>query len=91
MHLATLSLASPPNDACETKAEIPCWWRATTEIWVVLLIGWIKFPTQHDQLETLPRSGKWRVISMEFLRSFLGRHLEGKPVVGRQMSAVFSG
>ena len=30
---------------------------------------------------------------MEFLRSFLRRHLAGKPVawLGRQMSAVFSG
>ena len=28
---------------------------------------------------------------MEFLRSFLRRHLAGKPVVVRQMSAVFSG
>ena len=26
--------------------EIPYWWRITTQIWVVLLIGWIKFPMQ---------------------------------------------
>ena len=26
-------------------------------IWVVLVIGWIKFPTRHDQSEALPRSG----------------------------------
>ena len=45
---------------------------------VVLLIGWIKFPTRH---EALPRFGKWGVISMEFLRSFLRRHFAGKPVV----------
>ena len=32
-----------------------------------------------------------RVISMEFLRSFLRRHFAGKPVVAWQMSAVFSG
>ena len=48
---------------------------------VALLIGWIKFPTRHDQSEAQPKSGKWRVISMEFLRSFLRRHLAGKPVV----------
>ena len=32
-----------------------------------------------------------RVMSMEFLRSFLRRHFEGKPVVASRMSAVFSG
>ena len=31
--------------------------RSTTQIWVALLIGWIKFPTRHDQSEALPRSG----------------------------------
>ena len=60
--------------------KIPYWWRVTTQIWVVLLIGWIKFPMQHEQSEALPRSGWWRVISMEFLRSFL-RRLAGKTVV----------
>ena len=80
-HLATLALVSPPNDVFETKAEFPYWWRVSTEIWVVLMIGWIKLPTRHDQSEALPRSGKWRVIGMEFLRSFLRRHLAGKPVV----------
>ena len=29
----------PPNDVWETSAEIPYWWRVTTQIWVVLLIG----------------------------------------------------
>ena len=28
-----------------------------------------------------PRSGYWHVISMEFLRPFLGGHFAGKPVV----------
>ena len=31
--------------------------------------------------EALPRSGEWRVISREFLRSFLRRHLAGETVV----------
>ena len=35
--LATLPLVSPPNDFWETNAEIPYWWRVTTQIWVVLL------------------------------------------------------
>ena len=38
-HLAMLLLVSPPNDVWETSAEIPYWWRDTTQIWVVLLIG----------------------------------------------------
>ena len=69
-HLATLPLVSPPNDVWETRAEIPYWRRVTTQIRVVLLIGWIEFPTRYDQSEALPRSGYWRVISMEFLHSF---------------------
>ena len=44
----------------------------TLQIWVVLLI---------DQSEALPRSRYWRVISMEFLRSFLRRHFARKPLV----------
>ena len=39
-HLATLPLVSLPNDVWETNADIPYWWRVTTQIWVVLLIGW---------------------------------------------------
>ena len=42
-HSAILRLVSPPNDVWETSPEIPCWWRVTTQIWVVLLIGWINF------------------------------------------------
>ena len=38
-HLATLPLLSPPNDVWETRAEIPYWWRVTTQIWVVLLMA----------------------------------------------------
>ena len=34
-HLASLPLVSPPNDVWETSAEIPYWWRVTTQIWVV--------------------------------------------------------
>ena len=78
-HLAPLPLVSPAKWRLRNiSAEIPYWWPVTTQIWVVLLIGWIKFPTRHDQSQALiPRSGWWRVISMEFLRSFLRRHLVG--------------
>ena len=47
-----------------------------------LLIGLSKFLSRHDQSEALSaRSGWWRVISMEFLRSFLWRHFGWNPVV----------
>ena len=89
-HLATLPLAiSPPNEVWETSTENPYWSRVTTQIWVELLIGWIKFSTRHDQSEALPRSAQWRVISMEFLRSFLRHHLAGKPVVASPNVSCF--
>ena len=56
-HLATLPLFSQPNDVWKTSAEISYWWHVSTQIWVVLLIGWNKFPMRHDQSEALPRSG----------------------------------
>ena len=34
------------NDIWETTVEIPYWWHVTTQIWVVLLIGW-KFASTH--------------------------------------------
>ena len=52
-----LPLFSPPNDVWERSTEIPCWWHITTQIWVVLLIGWIKFPMRLDQSKALPRLG----------------------------------
>ena len=39
-HFLTSPLVFPRNDVWETSAEIPYWWRVTTQIWVVLLIGW---------------------------------------------------
>ena len=70
-----------PNDVWGTSAESQYWWSVTTQIWVVLLIGRAAWEIWSNQSEELARSGWWRVISMEFLRSFLRRHLAGKPVV----------
>ena len=61
------------NDVWGTNAKIPYWWRLTTQIWVVLLIEWSRFPTNQEYCP-----------SMEFLRSFLRRHFAGKPVVESQ-------
>ena len=80
-HLATLPLVSPPDGVWETSAEIPYWWHVITQIWIVLLIGHAAWEIWFNQSEALPRSGYWCIISMEFLRTLLRRHLAGKPVV----------
>ena len=77
--------AAPPlvsvwNDV-ETSAEILYWWPVTTQIWVVLLIGRAGWKIYFGQSYALTRSGQWRVISTEFLSSFLRRHFARKPVV----------
>ena len=56
-HLTTLPLVSPRNDVWETSAEIPYWWRVTTQIWVVLLIGRAAWEIWFNQSEALSRSG----------------------------------
>ena len=38
-HFTTPPLVFPRSDVWATTAEIPYWWRVTTQIWVVLLIG----------------------------------------------------
>ena len=86
-HYATPQLVSPRNDVWKSTAEIPYWSRDTTQIWVVLLIGWNQF--LHDQSEALPRSDEWHVIIMEFLRSFLRRHFVRKPVVTSPNAGCF--
>ena len=45
----------------------------------VLLIGWGKFPTWHDESEALTQV--WVIITMEFVCSFLRYHFKEKPVV----------
>ena len=44
------------NDIWEMSTETPYWWHVTTQIWLVLLIGWSKYPRRHDQSKALPRS-----------------------------------
>ena len=53
---------------------------------------WLKqIPSRDDRPEVLLRSGEWKVISMEFLRSFLRRHIAGKLVTEwwrREMNTI---
>ena len=57
-HFATPPTVFPRNDVWETSAEIPYWWRVTTQIWVVLLIvkslpfrtpeAWKRYPVRAE-------------------------------------------
>ena len=47
-HFVTPPMVFPPNDDWVTTEKIPYWWRVTTQIWVVRLIGWNKFLSQRD-------------------------------------------
>ena len=87
-HFATLPLVSLRNEV-QTSAEIPYWWRVTTQIWLVLLIGRAAWKIFFGQPYALTRSGQWRFISMEFLCSFLRRQFAGKPVVASRNVSCF--
>ena len=90
-HFATPPTVSRRNDVWEASAETPYWWCIITQIWVVLLTGWNKFPTWHNLSEALPRNGWWHVISIEFLHSFSRRHFAGKPLVTSRNVGCFLG
>ena len=62
----------------------PLWWRITTKIWVVLLVCSNKFNQKH-----FPDLGSdASSCSTDFLRSFLGRHFTGRPVVASRGGGV---
>ena len=74
------------------------WWCVTTQLWVVPLIGWGKFPSTHDQSEALPRSQIWVVLLIgcnttwvwNFLACLWDVTLRGNQWYHHEMSAVFS-
>ena len=82
-HFTTPSLVSPRNNVWETNAEIPYRWCVTTQIWVVLLIGWSKFSANQTHYQI------WAVIRHQYgifaliSRMSFRRH--------RLMSTVFTG
>ena len=76
-HLATLPLVFLPNDVWETRAEIPYWWRlGSASDWLNQI---------SHAARPIRSTSKICVVTrhqfLNFLRSFLGRHLAGKPVV----------
>ena len=87
-HFATPPLVSQRNDFWETSAEIPYWWRVTSHIWVVLLIGWksASFSQKHYPDLRSETSSVWNF----FVRSSDVISRENHRRRGK-MSAVFSG
>ena len=84
-HFATPPLVSPRNDVWETSAEnFPYWWRVTIQIWVVLLIGWSKFPMWFGQSEAT--SSVWN-----FCAHFSDVISQGNQWWCHKVLAVFSG
>ena len=66
------------NDFWEMSAEIPYRWHVTTKIWVVLLIGWSKFPSWQESLRSTTQN--IIIISMEWnIKWFKAQ--AGKPVI----------
>ena len=90
-HSSTPPLVSQFPREMTSDSENRYWWPVTTQTWVYVgAPDWLK--QINNQSEALPGSGsEWRVISMEFLGSFLWRHFSGKPCNWwrRKMSAVF--
>ena len=78
-HFETPSLVSPRNDVWETSAEIPYWWRVSSQTCVVRLISWKFVPTNQKHYPDLggDASSVW---------NFFTRHSDVSSVV-----AVFSG
>ena len=78
-------LAKPTTPGFSTKWHLRNE-RRNSQILVVPLIGRAAWEICFNQSEALFRSGKWHVISMEFLRSFLRRYFAGKPTVSSPIS-----
>ena len=66
-HFPALPLVSPRNNVWQTSAEISCWPRVTTQMWMVLLIGWSKLLSWHNQSGAYPGLGSENVISISAL------------------------
>ena len=92
-HFTMAPLISSRNDVWATSAENPLWWRVTTQIWVILLIGPIGRGIYLNYQKHYPNLSS-DTISMECLLSFLRRYFAGKTVVmsrniGSFVQAIF--
>ena len=55
---------STRNKDWGTSVQIPCWWRVTTHIWIVLLIGWSKISLATRLIRSTRRI--WVVTSHQY-------------------------
>ena len=69
-------LLFPGNGVWGSSVEIPYWWRVTTQIWVVFVIGWSEFWTTQKNYPDLggDTSSVWNSCPHSSLR----RHFAGK-------------
>ena len=58
-HFAKPPRVFPRNDVWETSADIPFWWRVTTQIWVVLQMGWKLASTNQKHYPDLASTFDW--------------------------------
>ena len=79
----------PRNDVWKRRAEIPYWWRITSQIWVGLLIGWKCASTnqKHDPDLGRDESSVWNFCT-RFFSDVISR---GNQRWSLEVSAVFSG
>ena len=89
--MATLPLVSPPNDVWEASAEIPYWWRGTTHIWVVLLIGRVAWKFDSTNQKHYPDLDTDASSVWNFCVRFSDVFWRGNQWYRRQMTAGFSG
>ena len=78
-HFGKLPLVFPWNEVWETNAEIPYWWRVTTQVWIVLLIGW-RFALLTNQ-KNYPDLGSVALSVWNFCTCFSDINFTGKATV----------
>ena len=89
-HFATPAMVSPQNDFWGRSPEIPCWWRVTTQILVVFLIGraareiWSANQKHYPDLDSVT-SSVWHFCSRSSDVISRGNHQ-----LRREISAIFS-
>ena len=87
-YLYESNLAMPPlvslwNDDSE-KWAMMCHFSDLVVLLIVHALSEIYFNLSKE----LPRSGKWHIVCMELLHSFLRRHFAGKPGINKTFTSV---
>ena len=89
-NFATPSVVFPRNNIWEMSAEIPYWWRVTTQIWIVLLIGRAAWESSTNQ-KHYPDLGSDASSVWNLCAHFSDVISRGNHRWRREMSSVFSG